>query len=56
MSSLLLSPQVSIKIDQVSYSLGWKEDEEAVLRKLRRTRCTGVRETPADKTGNRCIS
>ena len=44
-----------IKNDAVwlSYALGFKEDEEAVRRRLTRTRCTGVRETPKNKTGNK---
>ena len=36
-----------------AYATGMKEDEEKVLRRTRLTRCTGVKETPKDKTGNK---
>ena len=36
-----------------AYAVGLKEDEEAVMRRNRLTRCTDVKETPKDKTGNR---
>lgn len=49
----LASEQVKIKLDRLAYSTGFKEDEDVVIRRLRRTRCTGVRETPADRTGNK---
>ena len=37
----------------VAYATGLKEDEEAVMRRYRLTRCTDVKETPQDKTGNK---
>ena len=36
-----------------AYAVGLKDDEEAVMRRNRLTRCTDVKETPKDKTGNR---
>ena len=37
----------------LAYAVGFKEDEEAKMRRYRLTRCTGVKETPKDKTGNK---
>ena len=37
----------------MAYALGFKEDEETTRRRLTRTKCTGVRETPRDKTGDK---
>ena len=36
-----------------AYATGLKEDEETIIRRNRLTRCTEVRETPPDKTGNK---
>ena len=45
--------QVKNKAVWFAYAVGFKEDEEAVMRRNRLTRCTDVKETPKDKTGNK---
>ena len=45
--------QVKHKADMFAHAVGFKEDEEAVRRRMTLTRCTDVRETPKDKTGNK---
>ena len=49
----LSSEEVKNKAEQISYAVGFKEDEAAYKRRWTLTRHTGVRETPRDKTGNR---
>lgn len=49
----LSSEQVKNKAVWFAYAVGFKEDEEAVMRRNRLTRCTDVKETPKDKTGNK---
>ena len=49
----LSSEQIKNDAVWLAYTLGFKEDEQAVRRRQTRTRCTGVRETPRDKTGNK---
>ena len=41
------------KAEWFAYAAGLKEDEEEVMRRYRLTRCTDVKETPKDKTGNK---
>ena len=49
----ILTIQVKNKAVWFAYAVGFKEDEEAVMRRNRLTRCTDVKETPKDKTGNK---
>ena len=49
----LSSEQIKNDAVWLAYTIGLKEDEEAVRRRLTRTKCTGVRETPSNKTGNK---
>ena len=53
-SPVLSSPrQIKKDVEWLAYALGFKEDEETIRRRLTRTKCTGVRQTPRDKTGNK---
>ena len=49
----LSSEQIKKDAVWLAYTIGMKEDEEVVRRRQTRTRCTGVRETPSNKTGNK---
>ena len=49
----LSSEEVKNKAVEMSYALGFKQDEEAYRRRWTLTRHTDIRETPKDKTGNR---
>ena len=48
-----MSSQVKNKAVWFAYAVGLAEDEEAVMGRNRLTRCTDVKETPKDKTGNK---
>ena len=56
---IILSPdiprprQIKRDADWMAYALGFKEDEETIRRRLTRTKWTGVKQTPRDKTGNK---